>query len=89
MLSWPPKDPDAVLDYQIDWSKRFDGDTISASAWTIPAGITNSGDSFTSTAATIWLSGGTDGEKYTLTNRVTTAGGRTDDQSVEIFVRSR
>jgi hypothetical protein len=89
MLTWPPKDPDAVLDYKLDWSKYLDDDTIASSTWTVPAGITNSGDSFTDTAATLWLSSGTHGTKYTLENRITTAGGRTADQTVEIFVRNR
>ncbi len=31
-LSWPFKDPDEVLDYQIDWTARLAGDTISTRA---------------------------------------------------------
>jgi len=85
-LTWPDKDPNEVLDYELDWSARLsDGDTISASTWIVPDGLTEDSNSNTTTTTTIWLSGGTLGE-YTLTNRVTTAGGRTMDQSVRLTV---
>lgn len=84
MLQWPDKDPNEVLDYQIDWSARLGSDTISTSTWTVPSGITQTTSSSTSTTTTIWLSGGTTGTKYTLTNEITTTGGRTMDESVRI-----
>lgn len=86
-LIWPKKDPDEVLDYQMDWSARLtSGDTISISTWIVPEGITKDSDSNTTTTATIWLSGGVAGSQYKFTNRVVTAGGRTMDQSVTITV---
>lgn len=85
-LNVPDKDPDEVLDYRIDWSGRLDGDTISASTWAVPVGITQDSASNTTTSATIWLSGGTSGEQYTLTNRVTTTGGRTLEQKITLRV---
>lgn len=88
-LSWPNKDPDEVLDYKLDWTARLDGDTISTSTWTVPAGLTNAGDSNTTTAATVWISDGTEGTKYTILNRITTAAGRTMDQSVSLYIQSR
>lgn len=90
-LTWPNKDPDEVLDYQIDWSSRLgDSDTISSSSWpTIPAGITKDSDSKTDTVTTIWLSGGTLDETYELTNRIVTIGGRTMDQSVKIKIKAK
>jgi hypothetical protein len=87
-LDWPFKDPEGVLDYEIDWSDRLDGDTISSSDWEIEAGITE-GSSNTTTVTKIWLSGGTIGEKYVLTNRIVTAGGRTMDQSTRIAVKAK
>lgn len=86
-LEWPDKDPDAVLDYQIDWATWLSGDTISTSTWIVPAGIVKDSDSFTTTATTIWLSGGTAGDRYNITNRIVTAGGRTNDSSVLLIVR--
>ena len=86
-LSWPTKDPDDVLDYEVDWSAWLVADTISTSTWTLPAGITKNSDTNDTTTTTIWLSGGTAGTKYTLVNRIVTAGGRTKDQSVKLPVK--
>lgn len=83
------KDPDAVLDYTIDWSTWLGDDTIATSGWTVPTGLTEDSDSNTTTTATVWLSGGTVGTVYTVTNEITTAGGRTDDRSIQIFVTER
>jgi hypothetical protein len=88
-LSWPFKDPDEVLDYQIDWSARLAGDTISSSSWIVPDGITKNRDSATDTSTTVWLSGGTEGAALSLTNRIVTAGGRMMDQSVVLKIRSK
>ncbi len=89
MLTWPDKDPDEVLDYQIDWSERLGTDTISTSTWEVPAGIVEDDQEYTSTATTLWLSGGTLSTRYTITNRITTAAGRTMDQSVRIKVKAK
>lgn len=78
------KDPDAVLDYQHDWSTWLGADTISTSTWTA-SGLTVDSDSNTTTTATVWLSGGTTGQVVTVTNRVVTAGGRTED--IELVIR--
>lgn len=83
------KDPDAVLDYVIDWSDWLDSDTISTSDWTVETGITEDSDSNTTTTATIWLSGGTVNDRYIVTNRIVTVGGRTDDRSISIYVREK
>lgn len=88
-LTWPFKDPDEVLDYQLDWSDRLGTDTISTSTWTVPGGITKNSDSHTTTAAIIWLSSGTDGVTYEFLNRIVTAGGRTMDQTVKLKVRAK
>lgn len=85
-LAWPDKDPNAVLDYQIDWSSFLGVDTIASSTWIVPTGITKNSDTNTTTTSTIWLSSGTAGQTYELTNRITTAGGRTDDRTVTIAV---
>lgn len=83
------KDPNAVLDYEIDWSTWLGTDTISSSSWTVDAGITEDSDTSTTTTSTVWLSGGTAGKTYTVTNRIATAAGRTDDRSIEIIVRDK
>ena len=84
------KDPDAVLDYSIEWSKWLAGDQIQTSAWSVsdPA-LETADDSNTETRATVWLSGGMAGQSYTVTNRITTNGGRTDERSFAIQVQAR
>lgn len=83
------KDPQAVLDYEIDWSAWLGEDTISASQWSAPDGITIDSDSFTDTTATVWLSGGTAGETYEVTNGISTDGGRDDDRTIIIQVKQK
>jgi hypothetical protein len=89
MLQWPPKDPDEILDYQVDWTDRLGEDTIATSAFTVPAGLTKDSESSTDTAATVWLSGGTLAASYEILNRITTAGGRTMDQTVKIRIKAK
>ena len=83
------KDPNAVLDYGIDWTRWLAGDQIATSEWIIPTGLTKMADSKTATSATVWLSGGSVGQSYTVTNRITTAAGRTEDRSFTIRVEER
>jgi len=84
------KDPDAVLDYTMDWEKWLaTGDTISASAWTFPTGITKDSDTNTATTATARISAGTAGTDYAIVNRITTDDGRIDDRTITILVRER
>ena len=78
------KDPEAVLDYQVDWSDWLDDDTIDTSEWTVPAGLTEDSDSNTYTVAKVWLSGGTSGTTYAVENKITTADGRTDERTIYI-----
>jgi len=83
------KDPQAILDYAIDWTSWLSSDTISTSTWTVPSGITKVSDSTTTTTTTIWLSGGTADTDYELINHIVTAGGREDDRTITIRVRQR
>jgi hypothetical protein len=88
--SWPDKDPDDILDYEIDWTAWLGGlsaDTILTSTWIVPSGLTMNSSSNTDTTAKLWLSDGTDGETYLITNRITTSVGRTKDQTVKLRVR--
>ena len=84
------KDPQAVLDYQNDWSSWLDdSDTIATSAWAASVGITIDSESNTDTTATVWLSGGIAGEFYRVTNTITTAGDRTDERTITIRMQQR
>lgn len=83
------KDPDAVLDFSVDWSEWLaTGETISASTWTAD-GVTVDSDTAGATSTTAWLSGGTAGTQATVTNRITTNQSRTDDRTLTIRVRER
>jgi hypothetical protein len=81
------KDPDDVLDFQIDHSLWLGEDTITDSSWIAPAGITVDSDTNDDTTATVWLSGGTINTRYYVTNRIITAAGRQKDRTLEIQVR--
>lgn len=77
------KDPDSVLDYTIDWSSWLeDGDTISASTWTFPDGITKDSDSNDTTSTQVWVSGGTLNTRYTVVNHIETVDGREEDAEI-------
>lgn len=89
LIYWPDKDPDEVLDYQLDWSARLDGDTISTVTWTVPVGLTKGAESNTTTSATVWLSSGTLHQTYSIGCRITTAAGRTMDQTIKLRIKSR
>ena len=83
------KDPNAVLDYAVDWEDWLGTDEIASSTWIVPTGITKDSDTETTTKTIIWLSGGTVGTRYTLVNQIITIGDRTDERSICIDVRER
>lgn len=75
----PVAGPSTVSDYFLDWSSWLDtGETITASVWTVPTGITQTtpAPSFTAEQTKIWLTGGTIGESYVILNTITTSTGR-------------
>lgn len=81
------KDPDEKKDYGFDWTAALNGDTISASVWTIPAPLVKEStppESFNDTSTTVWISGGLAGENYRIENEVTTAAGRVLEESFTI-----
>jgi len=89
-LFWPTKDPQEVLDYDIDWSERLVDDIIVGSTWAVDdATLTIAADVASDTATKVWLSGGTLGAQYILTNTITTAEGRTMEQSVKLRIKAR
>lgn len=82
-------DPDAVLDYAVDWSDWLaTGETITTSTWTVPTGIeeTTPPPSTDGSVATIWMTGGTAGTRYALTNHIVTSAGREDDRTIYLKV---
>jgi hypothetical protein len=84
------KDPNAVLDYQFDWSAWLPvGDTIVSHTATVSTGLTKDSSANTTTSVTIWLSGGTAGTTYTAACKIVTTQGRTDERTIQIQVVDR
>lgn len=84
------KDPQAVLDYAIDWSDWLEiDDTIASAEWTVPTGIVSDKEEESDTAAVIWLSGGTLGEKYSIACKITTTEGRTDERTIQVKIKDK
>ena len=90
-----PKDPDATLDFGVDWAARGwlqPGETIVTSEWSVSGPdneLQSSSPGHDETTTLVWLSGGTLDAKYRVTNRITTSAGRTDDRSFFVRIRER
>lgn len=88
------KDPDAVLDYVVDWSPDTDpwlasGETIASHVVDAEAGITVDSSTVSDGKVTVWLSGGTAGQNYDVGVQITTSSNRTDERTMRIRVRER
>ena len=88
------KDPEAVLDYSIDWGADYlAGDALTDSSWTVspaePGGVAIVSDRSDLLVATVEVEGGIAGRLYRLTNHVVTAEGREDSRSIMIRVEKR
>jgi hypothetical protein len=88
------KDPDAVLDYAIDWGAEYLGDDLLAqSDWSVMPdeadGVTVVGANFDATTTTVKAAGGVSGRIYKLVNRVVLESGRIDDRSIVLRVEKR
>lgn len=83
------KDPDATLDYTVDWSQWLQpGERISTVSWNL-GGLGPGGESNTETHAVKFITGGTAGTDYTVRCRITTTQARTEDRSFIISVQER
>ncbi len=88
------KDPDAVLDYSVDWGAEYlGGDVLAESTWSVepdePGGVTVAGSNFDATTATVKASAGAAGNVYRLVNEVVTSSGRVDSRSIVLRVEKR
>lgn len=88
------KDPNAVLDYTLDWSEWLEPltDTI-ASVSVAVSGVTLDHTTNNGTSVTIWVAGGTVGTRGEARVRITTVGTgarpRTDDRTVYFKIKER
>jgi len=84
------KDKDSSVDYMIDWTDWLATDeTVTASDWTVPAGLTEVNTDFDDDSSTIMVSGGSNGTVYALTCTATTNQGRTVQRRVALRVEER
>ena len=88
------KDPEAVLDYAVDWGAEYlGGDALTQSSWSVvPAeagGLTIVSNRFDLLNSSVQVGGGIAGRIYRLTNHVTTAEGREDSRSIMLRVETR
>lgn len=88
------KDPDAVLDYSVDWGAEYLGsDQLATSEWSIePAeagGVTVEASEFDATTSTVKARGGVPGRIYRLVNHVVLGSGRIDTRSIVLRVEKR
>jgi hypothetical protein len=101
---WPPKDPDEVLDYSVDWSRFLSGATISSVEWYVndansvktlfTNGLTVDGlqrvsATNTLSVATIHLGLGTNNKEYKLFCRVADSTGSIAERTVKIRVKEQ
>lgn len=83
------KDPDAVLDFSVDWTATLaPGETLASALWLIePEGglqlVSETGDGNVRSA---WVAGGKPGDIVRLTSRLVTSLGRSDDRSFHIRI---
>lgn len=88
------KDPDAELDYAVDWGAEYLGsDALAQSEWEVApdevGGVTVLASDFDLLIATVKAGGGIPGRLYRLTNRVVLASGLIDNRSITLRVEER
>jgi hypothetical protein len=85
------KDPDALLDYHIDWTAWLAGDTLAASVWMPedPTRITLTLPGMTATHTTIWAGDGAAGDVIEATNSILTTEGRAEDRTIRFMITNR
>jgi len=83
------KDPQATLDFAVDWTDWLESDTISTGTWIVPSGIVKVSSSYTTVKDTVFLASGTVDNTYAVINRITTANGKKNDQTIYILVKDQ
>ena len=88
------KDPDAVLDYAVDWGAEYLGsDQLATSDWSVdpvePGGVIVEASSFDAAMSIVKAAGGVAGRIYRLVNHVVLGSGRMDSRSIAVRVEKR
>lgn len=90
------KDPDALLDYKVDWGSWLGTtDTIASAVVSSPGFFEVDGIRLATHAVSgnnghvIWLSAGSTNEEYQITSRIWTSAGRRNDQTFIVRIQPR
>ena len=88
------KDPEASLDYSVDWGAHYlADDVLLESTWSVvptePGGVLVVGTTADEKVASVQVSGGVAGRMYRLVNHVVTGSGREDSRSIMLRVELR
>lgn len=88
------KDPQAVLDYRVDWTEAsVEGQAILASQWLVepahPDGLAVELEGLADRLATVRLAGGVAGMLYRVVNRVIFSDGSVDERTLALRVENR
>lgn len=88
------KDPQAILDYAIDWPLGWVGEaTIVSALWTVapgePDGLTIADETIAGLRTIARLGGGVAGRVYRVAAGVTLSDGRADERSLTLRVEER
>lgn len=101
---WPPKDPDEIIDYSVDWSRFLGSATLSTVTWyvdnssgvktllssgTTVNGIQNVAQTNTNTVATIHIGSGTANKEYKFYCSIQDSTGNVAERSVRIRIREQ
>lgn len=87
------KDPQAEVDYTIDWGGNLVGRTVAESDWAVspsePGGVAILDDAVEQSRTRATLSGGIAGHVYRVTSQVVLSDGRIDERSLTLRVEER
>lgn len=86
-----PKDPDATIFIEIDWSNWLGtGEAIASSVWNVPSDLVWV-DVSTATSGVLSLAGGQAGRTYSIMQRITTTTSppQMTDRTVNVVVADR
>lgn len=87
-LEVAPVDPDAIVDYAMDWTQWLAGDNLDTVAWTITNG-TEASSSNTTKVATVFIQSATPGKWVSMRCEITTTGGRTEHRTIKARAREK
>jgi hypothetical protein len=85
------QDPDAVLDYTLDWVDYLveDDFIVDVAFTTSDVALVVNSENFTNTWTSVWLSGGLLAVSYSVVCHITTDAGRQDDRTFMLTIRQK